>query len=184
MCGRRDGTDLRVGDLIEGPNWFALWTKPQQEDRACSNLKFWGVECFNPKIQKCQRNPFTGIGTFITKPLFPRYVFSRFTAGTLLHQISFTRGVHRVVSFNGRPVPIDDEVIAFFKSRVRQNGFLNIGEPLKPGDKIKIKKGPWQDLVGVVERDLTTSERVLILITSISYQGRLSIDKNLIDKLG
>jgi hypothetical protein len=89
-----------------------------------------------------------------------------------------------VVSFNGRPVPIDDEVIAFFKSRVRQNGFLNIGEPLKPGDKIKIKKGPWQDLVGVVERDLTTSERVLILITSISYQGRLSIDKNLIDKLG
>ena len=55
---------------------------------------------------------------------------------------------------------------------------------MKPGDKIKIKSGPWQELVGVVERDLTTSERVLILITSISYQGHLTVDKNLVEKLG
>lgn len=89
-----------------------------------------------------------------------------------------------MVSFDGKPVPIDDEVIAFFKSRVGQNGFLNIGESMKPGDKIKIKSGPWQELVGVVERDLTTSERVLILITSISYQGHLTVDKNLVEKLG
>jgi transcriptional antiterminator RfaH len=174
---------VTVGDIIDRPNWFALCTKPKQEDRACNNLESWGVECFNPKIQECQRNSFTGIGTLITKPLFPRYVFSRFTAGTLLHQISFTRGVHRVVSFNGKPVPIDDDVIAFFKSRVGQNGFLSIGEPLKPGDKIKIKSGPWQELVGVVERDLKTSERVVILITSIRYQGHLTVDKNLVEKL-
>ena len=68
-------SDLKVGDIIDRPNWFALCTKPKQEDRACSNLESWGVECFNPKIQKCQRNPFTGIGTLITKPLFPRYFF-------------------------------------------------------------------------------------------------------------
>jgi len=184
MSIRRVPADFKVRDIIDRPNWFALCTKPKQEDRACSNLESWGVECFNPKIQKCQRNPFTGIGTLITKPLFPKYVFSRFTAGTLLHQISFTRGVHRVVSFDGKPVPIDDEVIAFFKSRVGQNGFLNIGESLNPGDKIKIKSGPWQELVGVVERDLTTSERVLILITSISYQGHLTVDKNSVEKLG
>ena len=88
-----------------------------------------------------------------------------------------------MVSFNGKPVPIDDEVIDFFKSRIGQNGFLNIGEPLKPGDKIRITSGPWQELVGVVERDLTTSERVLILMTSINYQGHLTVDKNLVEKL-
>ena len=174
---------MKVGDIIDRPNWFALCTKPKQEDRACNNLESSGVECFNPKIQKCQRNPYTGAGTFISKPLFPRYVFSRFTAGTLLHQINFTKGVSRVVSFNGKPVPIDDEVIAFFKSRIGTNGFLNLGEPLKPGDKIRITGGPWQELVGVVERDLTTSERVLILMTSLSFQGHLTVDKNLVEKL-
>jgi len=184
MCVPREAADLKVRDISDKPNWFALWTKPKQEDRACSNLESGGVECFNPKIQKWQRNPFTGRGTFITKPLFPGYVFSRFIAETLFHQISYTKGVHRIVSFDGKPVPIDDDVIAFFKSRVGQNGLLNIGEPLKPGDKIKIKSGPWQELVGVVERDLTTSERVLILMTSISYQSHLTVDKNLVEKLG
>lgn len=174
---------LKIGDLPDGPRWFALCTKPKQEDRACSNLESWGVECFNPKIQKCQRNPFTGIGTLITKPLFSNYIFSRFTAKTLLHQISFTRGVSRVVSFNGQPVPIDEDVIAVLKSRVGKNGFLNIGERLKPGDRIRIRSGPWQELVGVVERDLTASERVMVLLTSISYQGRLTVEKDLVEKI-
>jgi transcriptional antiterminator RfaH len=179
----REASDLKLGNIIDNPNWFALWTNPKQEDRACSNLESWQVECFNPKIKECRRNPFTGIGTFIAKPLFPRYIFSRFIARTLFHQVSFTRGVHRVVSFNGTPVPIDDEVIAFLKSRIGENGFLNIGEPLKPGDKIRIKSGPWQELVGIFERDLTTSERVVILMTSINFQGRLTVDKDLVEKL-
>lgn len=88
-----------------------------------------------------------------------------------------------MVSFNGKPVPIDDDVIAYFKSLINKNGFLHIGEVLKPGDKIKIKSGPWQELVGVVERNLTASERVLILMTSINYQGRLTVDKDMVEKL-
>jgi transcription antitermination factor NusG len=88
-----------------------------------------------------------------------------------------------VVSFDGKPVPIDDDVIAFFKSRIDKNGFLDMGEPVKPGDKIRIKDGPWRELVGVVERDLTASERVSVLLTSISYQGRLTIDKELVEKI-
>ena len=88
-----------------------------------------------------------------------------------------------MVSFNGKPVPIDDEVIAFLQSRIAKNGLLSIGEPLNPGDKIRIKSGPWQELAGVVERDLTTSERVVILMTSIKYQGRLTVDKDLVEKL-
>jgi transcriptional antiterminator RfaH len=185
MSAPREALDLKIADSIDRPDWFALCTNPKQEDRACSNLEAWGVECFNPKIQKCQRNSFTGKGTFVTKPLFPRYVFSRFIARTSLHQISFTRGVNRVVSFNGKPVPIDDEVIAYFKARIGENGFLdlNSGEPFKLGDKIRIKSGPWRELVGVVERDLTASERVLVLMTSINYQGRLTVDKDIVEKL-
>ena len=175
--------ESKFENIIDVPNWFALCTNPKQEDRACSNLESLGVDCFNPKIKECRRNPFTGIATFITKPLFPRYIFSRFIARPLIHQISFTRGVHQVVSFNGKPVPIDDDVIAFLKSRIDKNGFLEIGESLKPGDKIRIKSGPWQELVGVVERDLTTSERVVILMTSINYQGRLTVNKDLVEKL-
>ena len=36
-----------------------------------------------------------------------------------------------MVNFNGTPVPIDYDVIAFFKSLIDKNGFLHLGESLK-----------------------------------------------------
>lgn len=75
-----------------------------------------------------------------------------------------------MVSFSGRPTPIDDEVIAFLKSHVDDEGFLRVGEPLQPGDKVRIKDGLWKNLVGVIERDLHATERIRILITTIQYQ--------------
>lgn len=176
-------SDLNIEDVTDRPSWFAICTNPKQEDRACNNLRAWGVECFNPKIKGCRRNQFTGMATFIRKPLFPRYIFSRFGAKSLLHKVNFTRGVHRVVSFNDKPTPIDDEVIALLQSRVGNDGFLTVSEALKPGDKVRIKDGPWKALVGVIERDLKASERILILLTTIRYQGRLTVERDWVEKI-
>jgi len=88
-----------------------------------------------------------------------------------------------VVSFNCRPAPIDDEVIALLRSRVGDDGFLSVGEALKSGDKVKINDGPWKALVGVIERDLKPSERILILLTTIRYQGRLTIERDCVEKI-
>lgn len=166
------------------PTWFAICTNPKQEDRAASNLQAWGVECFNPKVKECRRNEFTGKATLIPKPLFPRYIFSRFSLSSSLHKISFTRGVHRIVSFDDKPTPIDDDVIALLQARVDDDGFLKLGEPLKPGDKVRVKDGPWKTLVGVIERDLKADERIMILLDSIKFQSRLTIERDRVEKIG
>jgi len=175
---------INIENATDRPRWFAICTNPKQEDRAYNNLQAWGVECFNPKIKECRRNQFTGVVTLIPKPLFPRYIFSRFIAKSFLQKVSFTRGVHRVVSFNYKPAPIDDEVIAFLQSRVVNDGFLSVGETLKPGDRVRIKDGPWKALVGVIERDVKASERIQILLTAIKYQGRLTIERDWVEKIG
>jgi transcription antitermination factor NusG len=123
------------------------------------------------------------MATFIATPLFIRYIFSRFSGPTLLHRVNFVRGVHRVVSFNGKPTPIDDEVIALLKSRVNNEGFLTVGEPLKAGDKVRIKDGVWKNLIGVIERDLEASARTRILMTTIQYQGSLTIERDCLEKI-
>ncbi len=179
----KEALGLSLEDVTDRPGWFAICTNPKQEDRACNNLQAWGLECFNPKIRECRRNKFTGAASFIPKPLFPRYIFSRFRVRSLLHKVNFTRGVHRVVSFTDKPTPIDDEVIALLQSRVGDEGFLNVGEALKPGDKVRIKDGPWKTLIGVIERDLKASERILILLTTIGYQGRLTIEKDWLERI-
>ena len=54
----------------------------------------------------------------------------------LLHKVWFTRGVESVVSFGGTPSPVDDDVIEFFRTRADKDGFIKVGEELKPGDRV------------------------------------------------
>ena len=172
-----------VEDVVDSPTWFAICTNAKQEDRAYHNLHAWGVECFNPKIKEYRRNQFTGVATKLPKPLFPRYIFARFSASRSLHKISYTRGVQRVVSFDDKPTPIDDEVIALLQARVDTEGFMRVGEPLKPGDKVRVKDGPWKALVGVVERQHKSNERIMILLDSLKFQSRLTIEKHWVEKI-
>jgi len=182
--GRRPPTLSNYFDDASDRNtWFAIFTNAKQEGRACDNLHAWGVECFNPRTKEYRRNQFTGVATQMPKPLFPRYVFARFSVTRSLHKISFTRGVQRVVSFDDKPTPIDDEVIALLQARVDTDGFIRIGEPLKPGDKVRVKDGPWKALVGVVEREHKSNERIMLLLDSLKFQSRLMIATDRVEKI-
>ena len=82
-----------------------------------------------------------------------------------------------------QPTPIDNEVIALLQARVDTDGFLRIDEPLKPGDKVRVKSGPWKALVGVVEREQKSNERVMILLDSLKFQSRLIIERYSVEKI-
>jgi transcriptional antiterminator RfaH len=171
----------RSADMLTA-QWYAIHTHVQQENRAASNLEAWGVETFSPLYKECRYNQFTGAPTYFSKHFFPRYIFARFDAATLLHKICCTRGVHSVVSFGNGPIPIDDEVIRFIKERVGADGFIKIGEELKPGDQVKIKAGPLKNLTGVFECKMNASHRVQVLLKAINYQCRIQVDKSMIEK--
>jgi transcriptional antiterminator RfaH len=129
-------------------------------------------------------NEFTGMPTFMAKPLFPGYLFARFIAERAIARISFTRGVDRVVSFGAGPSSVDEEIIRFLRAQVREDGFVRIGEEcqfgeeLKRGDRVTILAGPLRQLTGIFERELSDGERVSILMGAINYQGRILIDKH------
>ncbi|HEV2860055.1 MAG TPA: transcription termination/antitermination NusG family protein [Pyrinomonadaceae bacterium] len=160
--------------MSEQPRWYAVRTKQHQEERVHQNLQAWGVESLSPKIRQRRLNAFTGVPVYFPKPLFPRYIFARFELRNL-HKIVFTRGVHSVVSFDGGPTAIDDEIITIIKSRVGADGFVSTAEELREGDRVVIKEGPLKDLVGVFERKVKDSDRVMILLTAITFQGRVTV---------
>lgn len=182
-CARADSNVMKMESALDRPHWFAICTNLKQEERTCHNLQVSNIESFNPRILECRRNQFTGAVTFIPTSLFPRYIFARFIARNLLRKVRFTRGVLQVVIFNSQPAPIDDEVIEFLKSRVGNNGFLNVREALTPGDKVRIKDGPWKAFAGVIERDIPASARVQILLTAINYQARLVTERKWVEKV-
>ena len=163
--------------------WYAIRTHINQENRAEANLRAWNVEVFYPKIKEQRRNQFSGAFTSMTKPFFSRYLFARFNAEKALHKVWFTRGVQSVVSFGGAPSPVEDDVIEFFRMRVDKDGFVQLGEDFSPGDKVIMKGGVFDNLVGIFERHTNDSERVMILLQTINYQGHVIVDRRSLRKV-
>jgi transcription antitermination factor NusG len=91
--------------------------------------------------------------------------------------------VECVVIFGGTPTPIDDEVIEFIRTRAEKDGFIKLGEEFKPGDKVVMKGGVLDSLEGVFERETNDSERVMILLKTIKYQGHIIVAKDSIEKV-
>lgn len=164
------------------PHWYAVQTKPNQEDRAVGNLTAWNVETFAPKIM--ERN--VG-GNFqrparVAKPLFPQYIFARFEAHAMLHKICFTRGVKRVVCFGDAPAAVEDEIIDLIKSRSNKDGVVEIVEALVPGDRIIINQGHLKNFTGIFERYMKGKDRVAIMIDTITFQNRLVLESDWVTK--
>jgi transcription antitermination factor NusG len=89
-------------------HWFALQIKPKNEKKVEALLKQKNYECFTPMYRlKRKWSDRTVEGD---SPLFPGYIFCRFSPSVLGKAIS-TRGVIRIVGFGGKPVAIDVEEI-------------------------------------------------------------------------
>jgi transcription antitermination factor NusG len=76
------------------------------------------------------------------------------------------------------PVPLDEEIISVIRSRVGKDGFVSIGQDsLKAGDQVYINDGPLQGLVGIFEQEISDGERAVMLLRTVEYQARISVEK-------
>ena len=162
--------------------WYVVHTHLKQEERANENLKSWGVETLHAKLKTRRYNEFTGAPTHLTQPLFPRYIFAKFNAREQLPKIRFTRGVNNVVCFGENPAPVDEDIIDLIRARIDENGFVKGNDELKPGDKVVISAGPLRSLIGIFEREINGRDRISILLTAIEFQGRLVVEKDLVQR--
>lgn len=162
--------------------WYVIHTHPNQEERANGNLMSWNVETFAPRRR--ERKYGNGAFSYSIKPLFPRYIFARFKVEDLLYKVRFTRGVHSVVSFGDSPTPVGDDVIETLQSRCGADGFVEMENELelKSGDEVSVREGVLKGIVGVFERKMRDSERVMILLKTVSYQTHIVVDRGLVEK--
>jgi transcriptional antiterminator RfaH len=155
--------------------WYAIRTKPRQEERAVENLTSWGITTLAPRLK--------GGNGRRDSHLFPGYIFARLEGTQMLHNVYFTRGVAYVVSFGGVPAPISVELIAKIYARMDENGIIRNTTVLNPGDHVIIRSGHLRNFVGVFERDLSGRERVQILLHAVSYSARVEISRSEVAKL-
>lgn len=165
-----------AGDLC----WYVIHTHSQQEERADANLQTLHIETLAPRLKERQPDRYRGEVVYRTKPLFPRYIFARFACEQMLSKVCYTRGVNSVVNFGDGPIPVEDGVIQFIRSNVGEDGCVIPEKGLRPGDKVTINAGPFKALTGIFDREVKASNRVIILLAAVSYQGRIEIDADFV----
>jgi transcriptional antiterminator RfaH len=169
-AGSSPDTMTRALKLLRDLQWFAIHAKRSREDFAASNIATLGVDVFLPKIK-------TGRIAGLGAPLFPGYFFARFCPEQSLDGVKCARGVLQVVGSTHCPIPVEPEIIAEIQERVQADGFIRIGrEEWTPGTRVSIQEGPFEGMMGRVERELDDARRVAILLETL-WQARVVVHK-------
>lgn len=157
--------------------WYVLQTRPREEGRV---LHYFGLrrvdaETFLPKIEVRARHA-RRVWTRL-EPLFPGYLFLRFgMEPRIWHAIHRTPGVRQILCTEGRPVPVDDELIGVLRARVAPLGFVRIGVRFRQGDRVRVKRGPFAGLEAIFERPTTRRDRVRVLLELLGARRPLELD--------
>jgi len=161
--------------------WYVIQTKPKKELEARSYLSMKGLEIFFPRMETFA--PKGGRITREIKALFPNYIFGNFDRVRDYSLVKYGKGVNKIVSFSGEPVPISVMVIEEIKGRMDAAGLINLKFNLKPHDRVRIKTGPFRDFLGIFEKWLPEKERVRILLNLIGYQPQIELHFSFVEKV-
>ena len=149
-------------------HWYAIHSKPRQEERALDNLQRQGFEAWLPMltVEKVLRGKLANV----TEPMFSRYLFIRLdTEQTNWSPIRSTLGVSRLVSFGNRPAVVADELIQALQT-VPQRAPERL---FQPGQTIKIVSGPLKGIEGIFQQ-AAGEHRAMVLIDLLNKQHRVT----------
>jgi transcription antitermination factor NusG len=169
-------------EVIDGDSaipWYVVRTQYHKEDRAEMGLMAAGLATFLPRIRARRRSRSHLPETL---PLFPQYVFVKFDAAKSLRLVMYMLGVSYVVSCGGFPAQVAPEVIGLLHSRMEADGCIRIGPTLNSGDHVRIKSGPFAAMLGVVERDLPTKDRIMVLLATVATEVRVELPRDIVER--
>jgi transcriptional antiterminator RfaH len=160
--------------------WYAVHTKPRAERRVAMALRQRSVDAFLPEttisIVNKKRNKV---------PFFPSYLFMRIDLETDNPALwRWTPGLRHLVSYGSQPASIPDEVIDFIESKLHDlesRGPKSL-HPFEPGDVVRIKNGPFRDMLAIFDGPSTPSERVQVLLGTLNNSVRVRIAASDLEK--
>ncbi|MFV9997990.1 MAG: transcription/translation regulatory transformer protein RfaH [Arsenophonus endosymbiont of Dermacentor nuttalli] len=141
-------------------NWYLLYCKRGQIERAIKNLKRQHVICLTPvaHIQKMMR----GKRVTVIETLFPNYLFVKFNPEEIhTTTIRSTRGVSHFIRFGLYPVIVPDNIINELKFASKQE----IIAPKTPvsGDTVVITEGIFEGLKAIYSEPDGENRSIILL---------------------
>lgn len=153
-------------------NWYVIYTKPQQEERAFLNLKKQGYECYLPwlKVNKLKKGELIEIN----EVMFSRYLFVRLCQDQWAkswHPIRSTLGVSALLMFGNQPQKVNNAVIDSIRVMELQK---TVKKLFNEGDQVIIYEGALKGMEGIYQIE-NGKDRAMILIELLGNSLSLKI---------
>jgi transcription elongation factor/antiterminator RfaH len=184
MNDPRGGHRLRaILDLPElalhlrgGQRWFVAQTLHHREKLAALHLGNQGFRSFLPRFRKTVRH--ARQLRAVIAPVFPGYIFVILDIERdRWRSINGTFGVARLVSAQGRPIPVPSGIVeAMIAASDPSSGVVRLSGELRPGQAIRVVAGPFAGGFGVLER-LDGKGRVRVLLKIMGGETALVMDR-------
>jgi DNA-binding response OmpR family regulator/transcription antitermination factor NusG len=158
---------LETSDTVtRDPYWVAIKTRPWRERQAEQAIAANGIETYVPLLSADEHDG-------AAMPLFPGYLLARvvFSEEDLL-RIRSAAGVAYILPHGGPPVALPDDLIEAIRTRASTSE-----RSLHKGDRVKIRRGPFQWLEAVFDRRSNPAGRVRILLEFVQRTVALDIDE-------
>lgn len=158
-------------------DWCVVYTNVNKETIAEKNLIGQNFITYMPKYKKIISH--ARKISMVIKPLFPRYLFVNVD---LVAQrwpiINSTYGVNAIISMEGKPVIISEEIINKIKLCEKPDENINVVPYsfMTKGDEVNILEGVFSGKKGIFN-GLTDNNRVKVLFNLLGKEVTLSVSR-------
>jgi len=166
--------------------WYCAFCTPQGEARAKLGIEAAGFEAFLP-VERI-RGPLSvkrRQHAVMARPLFPRYLFAYFDAGTDHHKIIAIDGIEHLLQNAGKLVKVPQSTIDVFRNLQRAGVFDRVDpmSGLKSGDAVKITEGPFAGLIARV-KSARSRDRIKVLLEFLGQATEADLSVEMMGKVG
>lgn len=154
--------------------WYLAQCKPGQEHIAAQNLHQRAqATVFLPREERRRR--WRGRWQKLLAPVFPGYVFVAPNPDTpAWASIRTARGLSRIVAFGAQgPARVPRQLIEMLRARCNDKGVFEPLPDLQPGAQVRMRDGPFADLIGRIE-SVDAHDRVGLLLELMGRKVRVS----------
>ena len=162
--------------------WYAIHTRSHFELKVCDGLRGKSIEVFLPRVQVMSRRKDRRKKILI--PLLPGYIFVRSDMDPEHYwDVIKTVGVVRMVGFEGRPVPANEDEINALMILDGTDRTVHNRAYMKRGDRVMIMEGPLKGLVGLYLRHRGQSEKGVVSVELLKRSLAVEIEDWALEKI-
>lgn len=162
--------------------WYAVHTRSRFEQKVYTGIQGKSIEVFLPRIQVMSRRK--DRRKKILAPLIPGYIFVNTALDYEEHlNILKTVGVVRMIGFEGKPVPVNDEEIASLKILDGTDRTVQNREYMKTGDRVMIMEGPLKGLTGFYLHHKGQGRKVVVSVELLHRSLEVEIEDWALEKI-